>query len=110
MRIAVVIDAEMVNLEHGMKVFQNAVNDTRESRRRIGITDNQDAHRCIGTHFPRRRPHRYFNNAAASSANYVSTPSAPARLKQVRLSIMARSWSSQPFCAAALIIEYSPLT
>jgi len=37
-------------------------------------------------------------------------PSAPARLKPCRLSIMARSWSSHAFCAAALIIEYSPLT
>ena len=47
---------------------------------------------------------------AASSAKYVSTPSAPARLKASRLSIMTASWSSQPFCAAALSMAYSPLT
>ncbi len=36
--------------------------------------------------------------------------SAPARLMPVSVSIITRSSSSQPFCAAAFSIEYSPLT
>ena len=36
--------------------------------------------------------------------------SAPARLIAVRCSMATVSWSIQPFAAAALIIEYSPLT
>jgi hypothetical protein len=40
----------------------------------------------------------------------VITPVAPARLKAVRLSITARSSSSQPLPAAALIMAYSPET
>ena len=34
----------------------------------------------------------------------------PARLKPSSDSIITASWSSQPFCAAALSIAYSPLT
>jgi hypothetical protein len=37
-------------------------------------------------------------------------PSQPARLNASRLSMIARSPSIQPFCAAAMIIEYSPDT
>ena len=36
--------------------------------------------------------------------------SAPARLMAVRCSVATASWSIQPLAAAALIIEYSPLT
>ena len=50
------------------------------------------------------------SNSAAFGAKYVTMPSAPARLKAVRLSMMARSSSSQPFAAAAFIIAYSPET
>ena len=51
-----------------------------------------------------------FSFSAACGAKYVSTPSAPARLKPTRLSIIARSPSIQPFCAAPAIIAYSPET
>ncbi|CAN5361822.1 hypothetical protein BH11PSE4_BH11PSE4_12080 [soil metagenome] len=50
------------------------------------------------------------NFSAAAGAKYVSTPSAPARLKPSRLSIMARSPAIQPLVAAAMIIAYSPDT
>ncbi len=52
----------------------------------------------------------FFNFSAARAAKYVNTPSAPARLKAMRLSIIALSPSIQPLSAAAMIIEYSPLT
>src|SRR6516225_5441811 len=52
----------------------------------------------------------FFNFSATFAAKYVSTPSAPARLKAIRLSIIALSPSSQPFPAAAMIIAYSPET
>ncbi len=48
--------------------------------------------------------------SAAFGAKYVRIPSAPARLKASRLSIMARSPSIQPLLAAAWIIAYSPDT
>ena len=48
--------------------------------------------------------------SATRGAKYVSTPSQPARLKAIRLSIIARSPSSQPFWEAAMIIAYSPDT
>ncbi len=48
--------------------------------------------------------------SAAFGAKYVKTPSAPARLKASRLSIIARSPSIQPLLAAAAIIAYSPDT
>ena len=48
--------------------------------------------------------------SATNGAKYVSTPSQPARLKAIRLSIITLSRSSQPFCAAAMIIAYSPDT
>ena len=47
---------------------------------------------------------------AAGFEKYVKMIPAPARVIEVRLSIMARSWSIQPLRAAATIIEYSPLT
>jgi hypothetical protein len=52
----------------------------------------------------------FFNFSATLAAKYVSTPSAPARLKAIRLSIIALSPSSQPLPAAAMIIAYSPDT
>ena len=51
-----------------------------------------------------------FNLPAAFGAKYVKIPSAPARLKPSRLSIIARSPSIQPLPAAAAIIAYSPDT
>jgi hypothetical protein len=48
--------------------------------------------------------------SAAFGAKYVRMPSAPARLKPSRLSIIARSPSIQPRPAAAAIIAYSPDT
>jgi hypothetical protein len=48
--------------------------------------------------------------SAAFGAKYVKIPSAPARLKASRLSIIARSPSIQPLPAAAAIIAYSPDT
>src|SRR5215211_7082773 len=50
------------------------------------------------------------NRSAAFGAKYVKIPSAPARLKPSRLSIIARSPSIQPLLAAAAIIAYSPET
>jgi len=47
---------------------------------------------------------------AAGFEKYVKIMPAPARVMEVRLSIIARSWSIQPLRAAATIIEYSPLT
>ncbi len=52
----------------------------------------------------------FFNFSATLAAKYVRTPSAPARLNAIRLSIIALSRSSQPFPAAAIIIAYSPET
>ena len=52
----------------------------------------------------------FFNFSATLAAKYVRTPSAPARLNAMRLSIIALSPSSQPFPAAAMIIAYSPET
>ena len=58
-----------------------------------------------------RRPYPpAFNRSAAFGAKYVKIPSAPARLKPSRLSIIARSPSIQPLLAAAAIIAYSPDT
>ena len=51
-----------------------------------------------------------FSFSAAFGAKYVKIPSAPARLKASRLSIIARSPSIQPLLAAAAIIAYSPDT
>jgi len=51
-----------------------------------------------------------FNRSAAFGAKYVNIPSAPARLKPSRLSIIARSPSIQPLFAAPAIIAYSPDT
>ena len=47
---------------------------------------------------------------AASFAWYVMIMSAPARLMLVSSSSTTRFSSIQPFCAAALTIEYSPDT
>ena len=47
---------------------------------------------------------------ATSGAQYVITMSAPARTIAVSASSTARCSSIQPRCAAALTIEYSPLT
>ena len=47
---------------------------------------------------------------AIGFAKYVKIKSAPARRIEVRLSTIARSSSIHPFRAAAIIIEYSPLT
>ena len=58
----------------------------------------------------RIEPQALFSSRAASSAKYVSTPSAPARLNASNDSIITASWSSQPLAAAAFSIEYSPLT
>src|SRR3954467_8318623 len=60
-----------------------------------------------------RRRTRYSPRAsfsAATGAKYVRIPSAPARLKPTRLSIIARSPSIQPLLAAPAIIAYSPDT
>ncbi len=51
-----------------------------------------------------------FSFSAAFGAKYVKIPSAPARLKPSRLSIIARSPSIQPLLAAPAIIAYSPDT
>ena len=51
-----------------------------------------------------------FKSPAALGAKYVRMPSAPARLKAARLSIMARSPSSHPFWDAAISMAYSPET
>ena len=63
---------------------------------------------------PRRRVERRYDSAlifsAAFGAKYVKIPSAPARLKPSRLSIIARSPSIQPLLAAPAIIAYSPDT
>ena len=59
------------------------------------------------TEATRTRPQ---SRAAASTAKYVSTPAAPARLNAIRLSSMTRSRSSQPCAAAPASIAYSPLT
>lgn len=48
--------------------------------------------------------------SANQRARYVRMMSAPARLIAVRCSSATASWSIQPFSAAALIMEYSPLT
>ena len=64
-------------------------------------------------HLRRAATNAYFcarSSRAASSAKYVRMPSAPARLNASSDSIIALSWSSQPFCAAAFSIAYSPLT
>ncbi len=55
---------------------------------------------------------RYFscNHPATSGAKYVIIISAPALLIPVSTSITTRRSSIQPLCAAALIIENSPLT
>jgi hypothetical protein len=58
-------------------------------------------------HIVQKRACGRFNLSATAGAKYVSTPSAPARLKAVRVSSMARSRSSQAFCAGA---KYSPYT
>ena len=52
----------------------------------------------------------YLSQRAASFAWYVKMISAPARCMPVRISSTTRFSSSQPFCAAALTIAYSPLT
>lgn len=57
-----------------------------------------------------RRTPRYLRRRAASLAKYVRMKSAPARLIEIRLSIIRRSRSTQPSCAAAAICENSPLT
>ena len=54
--------------------------------------------------------HASFQRSAASTAQYVSTASAPARTMAVRDSSIARSRSIHPCAAAASIIAYSPLT
>jgi hypothetical protein len=51
-----------------------------------------------------------FNSRAISNAKYVSIPSAPARLKAIRLSGMTFLRSSQPRSMAAISIAYSPDT
>jgi len=51
-----------------------------------------------------------YSRRAASLAKYVNTKSAPARRMAISDSIIARSWSIQPFRAAAIIIENSPET
>ena len=56
------------------------------------------------------RCHGVYNNFAAAFAKYVRMKSAPARRMDVSVSSMIRSPSIQPFCAAAMIIENSPLT
>jgi hypothetical protein len=55
-------------------------------------------------------PYCPFKSRATRGAKYVSTPSAPARLKASRLSSITLSPSSQPFWAAAMSIAYSPET
>jgi len=63
------------------------------------------------SHASRARSHRraYLpRSCAARSAKYVITPLAPARLNADIVSMMARSSSSQPCAAAALICAYSP--
>src|SRR5271165_5132389 len=54
--------------------------------------------------------HPYPNTRAAGFAKYVNIMLAPARVIDVSVSIMARSWSIHPLRAAATIMEYSPLT
>ena len=54
--------------------------------------------------------HRWASSSATSTAAYVNTPSAPARLNASNDSNNTASLSSHPFCAAAFIIAYSPLT
>src|SRR5437879_3450278 len=84
-------------------------------RRNVGWVERSDTHQC---RYPRRwvslRLHPSyelaFNFSAAFGAKYVKIPSAPARLKPSRLSIIARSPSIQPLLAAAAIIAYSPDT
>ena len=55
-------------------------------------------------------PYDFWRTFAASFAKYVRIMSAPARLIEMSDSIMARSPSIQPILAAALMMEYSPLT
>ena len=56
---------------------------------------------------PRTYP---FSTFATSRAKYVSTPSAPARLKAMSASSITFSRSSQPRSAAPASIAYSPDT
>jgi hypothetical protein len=51
-----------------------------------------------------------FSSFAARGAKYDRMPSAPARLKAIRLSSTTLSPSSQPLAAAAISIAYSPDT
>src|SRR5262249_9030583 len=55
-------------------------------------------------------PRHAFARRATSRAKYVTMMSAPARRIASRVSSTTRSSSSQPRAAAALTIEYSPLT
>jgi len=55
-------------------------------------------------------PQLSFSQRATSLAKYVRIMSAPARLKAIISSMTTAFSSIQPFAAAALIIEYSPLT
>ena len=58
----------------------------------------------------RTAPDQRRSHPATSSAKYVSTPSAPARLNPSKLSSTHAFSSSQPFWAAALSMANSPLT
>ena len=55
-------------------------------------------------------PHRSAKLLATSTAAYVTTPSAPARLKPKSTSSMHASASSQPLSPAAFTMAYSPDT
>ena len=56
----------------------------------------------MATYLPKTR--------AASFAKYVKIKSAPARLIEIKLSIITASSFTHPSAEALLIIKYSPLT
>ena len=109
--------AHAVHVAAALHVHHIRAHPSHRKRRRAPYRA-EGAHGAAATprhHLPRPleqgfggQPHRRCR--AASLAKYVRIQSAPARRTDSRTSIMADSRSSQPRCAAACTMAYSPLT